>query len=197
MTSPTLTPHFRDFLPGWLARQPWYRGSGLPAMSPAGFFRLGDPAGAVGIETHLVSDGAFVYQIPMTYRGAPAADATGLICTAEHSELGRRWIYDAVHDPVWAAALTRLVAQEGRAEGRGGGSARGVRSASWRAGAAASVELNRVLTGGPAIAGPDVLGVVMGSWQPGGPDTTVVDGCLAVLRGGLDAQAECRGIPRY
>jgi Maltokinase N-terminal cap domain len=51
MTAPTLTPSFRDFLPCWIARQPWYRGGGVPAIRPVGFFRLEDPAGAVGIET--------------------------------------------------------------------------------------------------------------------------------------------------
>jgi len=61
MTAPTLTPAFRDFVPGWIARQPWYRGAGVPATRPVGFFRLEDPAGEVGIETHLLTDGAAVY----------------------------------------------------------------------------------------------------------------------------------------
>jgi hypothetical protein len=30
----TLTPHFRDFLPPWLVRQPWYAGPGMPSLSP-------------------------------------------------------------------------------------------------------------------------------------------------------------------
>jgi hypothetical protein len=186
VTAPTLTPHFRDFLPGWLARQPWYRGQGVPSIAPAGFFRLEDPAGAVGIETHLVGAASDVYQIPMTYRGAPLPDAdpAALICTAEHSELGPRWIYDAVRDPVWTAALTRLVAEEGQAEGRGGGSARGLRSASWREDAAATIDLIRVLAAGPAVGGPSVLGVVMGSWRPLRADAGPADGCLAVLSAG-------------
>ncbi|SDM58945.1 hypothetical protein SAMN04489726_2394 [Allokutzneria albata] len=92
----TLTPHFREFLPRWVARQRWYRGTGVPELSPVGFFRFEDPAGEVGIETHLVTDGAELYQIPMTYRGEPLAGAApeALIVTAEHSVLGTRWIYD-------------------------------------------------------------------------------------------------------
>jgi hypothetical protein len=108
----TLVPHFRDFLPGWVARQEWYRGSGTPSLRPIGFFRFEDPGGQVGIETHLVSDGTDIYQIPMTYRGAPIplADAEpGLIATAEHSVLGTRWIYDGTIDPVWRQELLRLV----------------------------------------------------------------------------------------
>ena len=54
----TLTPHFRDFLPDWMARQPWYRGSDRPSLQMVGAFRFEDPAGEVGIETHLLTDGA-------------------------------------------------------------------------------------------------------------------------------------------
>ena len=67
----TLVPHFRDFLPAWMARQPWYRGNDIPSLSPVGYFRFEDPAGEVGIETHVVTDGLVLYQIPLTYRGAP------------------------------------------------------------------------------------------------------------------------------
>ena len=50
-----------------------------------------------------VGDGP-VYQVPMTYRGMPldGADAF-LIGTTDHSVLGRRWVYDACGDPVFAA----------------------------------------------------------------------------------------------
>lgn len=52
----TLTPHFRDFLPTWLARQPWYRGTDIPSLSPIGYLRMEDPAGQVGVETHVLTD---------------------------------------------------------------------------------------------------------------------------------------------
>ena len=113
----TLTPHFRDFLPAWIANQPWYLAAGVPRVPSlvlVGAFRLEDPAGAVGIETHWLSDGTAINQVPMTYRDAPLDDAErGLIATAEHSVLGRRWIYDGPADPVWIGQMLRLVATEG------------------------------------------------------------------------------------
>lgn len=63
---PTLTPHFDDFLPGWVARQPWYPGAGTPSLRPVG----------------------------------------SLVATAEHSELGPRWINNAETDPVWCACAS-------------------------------------------------------------------------------------------
>jgi hypothetical protein len=93
----TLTLTFTRFVPHWVARQTWYLGEGIPRLQPVGFFRFEDPAGEVDIETHVLTDGPAVYQIPMTYRGAPlpgTAEA-GLISVSEHSVLGTRWIYDA------------------------------------------------------------------------------------------------------
>jgi hypothetical protein len=172
----TLTPHFRDFLPEWVARQSWCRGSGLPSLRMIGAFRFEDPAGEVGIETHLVSDGTSIYQVPMTYRGAPLAGSAE-IATTEHSVLGTRWIYDGMTDPVWAGQLLRLIADEGVA-----GSARGLRR-SQADPAATSIDLRRVLTAGPMPAEPGIVGVVMGSWQPpDGPPDSHVHGPLAVVR---------------
>jgi hypothetical protein len=192
----TITPSFRDFLPAWIARQPWYPGAAVPATRPVGFFRLEDPAGAVGLETHLLTDGATVYQIPMSYRGAPlrelagdsqADPATALITEAEHSELGTRWIYDAVRDPVWVAAITDLVETQGSAATRsddavGPATVRGVRYDAWPAGARPAIGLNRVLMAGPRPEEPGAIGAVMGSWHAAGADGPATAGCLAVLR---------------
>ncbi len=207
----TLTPHFRDFLPSWIARQPWYRGSGKPDLTPVGFFRFEDPAGEVGIETHLVSDGSALYQIPMTYRGVPLGEEAGaavtadaaqmaeqarvagsaaLIAEAEHSLLGRRWIYDAEADPVWAGELLRLVVTEGTAmragrAGIGDTEVRGRRLGSPQAEVTAgTIELMRVLSPGepPPDPEPGLLGVVLGSWQPQGSGGATESGVLAVVR---------------
>jgi hypothetical protein len=74
----------------------------------------------VGIETHLMTDGPVLYQLPMTYRGAPARSgepaAAALIATAEHSVLGTRWIYDGEADPVWGSELRHLVRVNGVSE---------------------------------------------------------------------------------
>lgn len=107
--STTLTPSKLELLTAWLPRQPWYRGTGAPALAKAGGFRLDDPDGEVGIEIMLVSDAdGTVYVVPMTYRGAPLEGADeALLGTSEHGVLGRRWIYDAERDPV---AVTQLLA---------------------------------------------------------------------------------------
>jgi len=114
----TMAPTKLELLTAWLPRQDWYVGTGAPQLSRVGGFRLDDPAGEVGIELQLVRDDALerpvVYHVPMTYRGEPLPGAeAALIGTAEHGVLGRRWVYDAVHDPVAlrqiAALLTRAV----------------------------------------------------------------------------------------
>jgi hypothetical protein len=190
----TLTPSFQEILPGWIARQPWYRGAGVPAIRAVGFFRLEDPAGEVGMETHLLTDGSEVYQVPMSYRGAPLDEPAGgtgaaaLIMQAEHSELGTRWIYDAVGDPVWIAETIRMVAAEGAAATRsnpvvGPAAVRGVRYRDWPANLQPEIQLSRVLVASQPPAGSGVLGAVIGSWHAAGPDSPAVDGCLAVLRG--------------
>jgi hypothetical protein len=184
----TLTPHFRDFLPPWLMRQPWYRGSGTPSWSPIGYFRFEDPAGEVGIETHLVTDGSAVYQIPMTYRGAPlrAAQRGALITTAQHSVLGTRWIYDGETDPVWLAQLLGLIRANGVSDlsskrGVGPAEARGrLLAPEGLIDEAVRVDLARVLIPGPPAIGSGVAGLVVGSWHPDGRSGVTATGCLAV-----------------
>ncbi len=77
--------------------------------------RFDDPAGAVGIETMLVSVGdGPVWHVPLTYRDAPLDGAQEwLIGTTEHSVLGRRWVYDAIGDPVYAAQVTAVIREAG------------------------------------------------------------------------------------
>lgn len=174
----TLTPHFRDFLPSWVARQSWYAGQGL--LRPAGFFRFEDPAGEVGMETHLLQDGQAVYQVPLTYRPAPLPGAA-LITTAEHSVLGTRWIYDAVTDPVWIAAVLNLVATNGVSAPSGRSSeaqARGeLISPAELTPETVAIDVDRLVV--PASPAEDAVGLITGSWQQ---DGEVVNGRLAVLR---------------
>ena len=174
-------------MPQWLARQHWYLGVGVPVLRPVGAFRLEDPDGEVGIETHLMTDGDEIYQVPMTYRGAALAKAA-LIATAEHSVLGIRWIYDATTDPVWEAELLRLVQAGGTGEpsGRGGTQEVEVHGQLLAPGTVlavdtATIQLIRVLRPGASPRGQGIAGVVMGSWHPGG-QAEAVTGCLAVVR---------------
>src|SRR5690606_20630830 len=52
--------------------------------------------------------------VPVTYRGAPLADAEQwLIGTTEHSVLGTRWVYDACGDPVYAQMLASTILSGG------------------------------------------------------------------------------------
>ncbi|WP_062005195.1 maltokinase N-terminal cap-like domain-containing protein [Arthrobacter alpinus] len=60
----------------------------------------------MGVETLLVGAGNRVYQIPLTYRGAPLEGAQAfLVGTMKHSVLGDRWVYDATADPVYVGEL--------------------------------------------------------------------------------------------
>ncbi len=111
----TMSPSKLELLTSWLPAQPWYLGTGRePELAKAGGFRLDDPRGEVGIEFMVVTDGsghqATAYQVPLTYRAqAFAGTGSGLIGTAEHGVLGRRWIYDGTCDPVLVAQLVALV----------------------------------------------------------------------------------------
>lgn len=104
-----LRPSKMELLAQWLPQQPWF-GENDANLERLGAFRFDDPAGEVGVETQLVGAGSHVYQVPMTYRGAPLAGAEEfLMGTMEHSVLGDRWVYDAVGDPVYAATLAAAV----------------------------------------------------------------------------------------
>jgi hypothetical protein len=183
----TLTPHFRDFLPRWVGRQDWYEGAAPVRLTMVGAYRLEDRDGEVGLETHLVGDGSAVYQVPMSYRGAPLPGGPEPIATAEHSVLGRRWIYDATADPVWTRELLALVAAGATADpagraGPGPTTARGHLLRPWPATTTPRIELTRRLRPGPPPHDPGVLGVLLGTWHPLGPDEPPADGPLAILR---------------
>ncbi|MFI6422480.1 1,4-alpha-glucan branching protein [Streptomyces sp. NPDC050842] len=111
----TMQPTKMELLASWLPTRDWYAGrEGGPSPARAGGFRLDDPAGEVGIEFMVVTDGAeegaAAYLVPMTYRGAPLEGADhALIGTSEHGVLGTRWIYDGAHDPVLVGQLYALL----------------------------------------------------------------------------------------
>jgi OHCU decarboxylase len=162
----------------------------MPSLRAVGYFRFDDPAGEVGIETHLVADGPVLYQVPMTYRGAPLGTAPpgALIASAQHSVLGARWIYDGERDPVWVSQLLRLIRSGGVSDPSG---KRGAGPAELRgrplvpdelADDLVGVELPRVVTPGDPPDDADICGLAMGTWHPGGPGTPPVTGCLAVAR---------------
>jgi hypothetical protein len=111
----TLRPTKLELLAGWLPGQDWHTG-GAGELTQVAAYRFDDPAGEVGIETLLVRAGdGPVYQVPLTYRGAPVSGR--LLGTAEHSVLGKRWVYDGTGDPVYVAVLaSAILANTGQAE---------------------------------------------------------------------------------
>lgn len=105
----TLTPTKLDLLAGWLPSQSWFAGS-PDELARVASYRFVDPEGEVGIETILVRSTGVTYQVPVTYRGEPLAEAgDSLIGTMEHSVLGTRYAYDAVADPVYMVELMRVI----------------------------------------------------------------------------------------
>lgn len=117
----TLTPGKVELVAGWIGTQRWYIGTWRPRLRRLDSWRLDDPAGEVGIETLVLLDEAdqVVYQVPLTYRGAPLEGGeNALVGEMDHSVLGRRWVYDAPHDPVYVEQLLSLV--RGRAVAQSG-----------------------------------------------------------------------------
>jgi hypothetical protein len=110
-----ITPTKAELIGGWLPSQTWSGGAPAP-LELLGAYRFDDPAGEVGIETHLVRTGAgTVLQVPLTYRGAPLEGADHhLVGTTDHSHLGRRWVYDGCGDPVYVAVLATTIRTCGR-----------------------------------------------------------------------------------
>ena len=109
ITTASLRPSKLELISGWMGDQRWYAAKGQqPRLRLLAAWRLDDPAGEVGVETLIVADESgpepVVYQVPLTYRGEPLGSADhALVGTMEHTALGHRWVYDAPHDPVYAA----------------------------------------------------------------------------------------------
>jgi hypothetical protein len=99
----TITPGKRDLMKAWLPSRSWFDGD--LERKPHASFRFDDPAGEVGVECFLLGpeegSEATTLLIPMSYRGTPLEGADEhLIGTADHSVLGKRWVYDGMADPV-------------------------------------------------------------------------------------------------
>ncbi|GAA4024466.1 hypothetical protein GCM10023063_48370 [Arthrobacter methylotrophus] len=106
----TLRPSKLELIEKYLPQQPWFTKDGSAQPELLGAYRFEDPDGEVGLETHLLSHGGKVYQIPLSYRGSELVGAgDSLLGTMEHSVLGRRWVYDACADPVYVAALATAI----------------------------------------------------------------------------------------
>ena len=114
----TISPTKAELIAEWAPTQTWGPSTD-DSMDVIGSFRFDDPNARVGLETHLVTAGGVVYQVPLTYRDEPRAGADdGLITEMQHSVLGRRWVYDGLRDPVFVTMLA-AVAMTGQGEALG------------------------------------------------------------------------------
>jgi hypothetical protein len=159
-----LTPSKIEVLRAWVPAQPWLGDVDASTLESVGAYRFDDPAGEVGVETHLVraADGR-VLQVPLTYRNGPLAGAaSALLATMQHSVLGERWVYDACADPVYAAALATTILTGG------------------------TEATHEVVTGGANVLRPSTTRVT-GSGSPGsklpgfGPATHAAEGTTTVI----------------
>lgn len=107
----TLTPSKLDVLSAWVPAQPWLGEVDASTLQALGAYRFDDPAGEVGIETHVLQAASGqILHVPVTYRDEPLDGAqASLIGTLEHSVLGKRWVYDACSDPLYATALASAI----------------------------------------------------------------------------------------
>ena len=114
----TITPTKAELIAAWVPTRPW----GPPAMGAIeviGSYRFDDPEGRVGMETHLVTAGDMLLQVPLTYRDEPLGGAEdALITEMQHSVLGTRWVYDGLRDPRLVIMLA-AVAMTGQGEALG------------------------------------------------------------------------------
>ena len=114
----TLTPTKAELIAGWAPTQRWGPSADVP-VEVIGAFRFDDPDGRVGMETHLVSAGDALFQVPLTYRDEPLDGADdALVGELQHSVLGTRWVYDGLRDPRFVMMLAG-VAMTGQGEALG------------------------------------------------------------------------------
>lgn len=179
----TLSPSKLEIIASWLPKQAWFSGSADDVVRVASF-RFVDPDGEVGIETMVVRSQGVSYQVPLTYRGEPLAEAErSLMGTMEHSTLGRRWVYDAVGDPVYVTELFRVI-HEGDTEadlssGEKTMTAEGSGIPVVSNAAGQSARIVRILDDAHVPEGRTPLGTLTGHWVEDGAERTAI---LAVLR---------------
>ncbi len=114
----TITPSKAELIAAWAPTRPWGPSAADP-LEVIGSYRFDDPDGRVGMETHLVTAGGALMQVPLTYRDEPLDGAEdALITEMQHSVLGTRWVYDGLRDPRLVIMLA-AVAMTGQGEALG------------------------------------------------------------------------------
>jgi hypothetical protein len=114
----TITPEKGALIAAWAPTRPWGPSAADP-LEVIGSYRFDDPDGRVGMETHLVTAGGVLMQVPLTYRDEPLDGAEDAFITEmQHSALGTRWVYDGLRDPRLVLMLA-AVAMTGQGEALG------------------------------------------------------------------------------
>jgi hypothetical protein len=104
----TITPSKAELIAAWVPTRAWAPAPADP-IEVIGSFRFDDPDGRVGMETHLVTAGGVLLQVPLTYRDEPLEGADeALITEMQHSVLGARWVYDGLLDPTFVTMLAAV-----------------------------------------------------------------------------------------
>jgi len=120
-------------LDGWAGRQRWFAGKGhSPVLTSIGQWALPSTEPGVRIRCHLVLDTASrfstVYQLPLTERATPLPQtgpsgsganesvSPALIARVTGVDGLPRYVYDATHDPAYAAGLLGFVLSGGAAQ---------------------------------------------------------------------------------
>lgn len=110
--SAELNPGKLDAISIWLKEQDWAKDVDLDRspLEAVSSYRFDDPNGEVGVEIHIVASGDRVFQVPVTYRGAPLEGAEDFFLSEmTHSILGRRWVYAGIGDPVFQQCLDATI----------------------------------------------------------------------------------------
>ena len=114
----TINPTKEQLIADWAPTRPWGPSSADP-IEVIGSYRFDDPEGSVGMETHLISAGGVLMQVPLSYRDQPLDGAEdALITEMQHSVLGTRWVYDGLRDARFVLMLA-AVAMTGQGEALG------------------------------------------------------------------------------
>jgi hypothetical protein len=114
----TVTPTKAEVIAEWAPSRSWGP-SAADSIEVVGSYRFDDPDGRVGMESHLVTAGGALIQVPLTYRDQPLDGAEdALITEMQHSVLGTRWVYDGLRDPRFVLMLA-AVAMTGQGEALG------------------------------------------------------------------------------
>ena len=100
---------------GWVGAQRWFAGKAhSPVLQSIGQWALPTDEAGVRIACHLVLDTASrfatLYQLPVTERTQPLPDSAALISSTLGTDGLPRYLYDAPHDPAYAAALLGFIA---------------------------------------------------------------------------------------